>query len=251
MSIYSSPVKSVAARAASKQQAQEQKKKKPELALTETQPHDEQLENETPQEKRNRLARERRARLKQEKADAENGVTLATGKITPIVRDELDAVLKPPINKMVVGGGGAGGKKVQKQTASISIENGAAETTAAVSTPTDHTASSSKERVPLKRKNGESGDMETSNEPDEGGPAIPPKKKRWPRVPVEDAEEPPKWYTSLLSDVIKHKIDQAGEKATKKVIKETSEEVAKEKWADPMERGRQDKLFNQIFRSVY
>lgn len=184
---------------------------------------------ETAQDRRNRMARERRAKEKQAKLDAAQGVTLATGKVQPPVRDVRDPVYKPPKDKDVIKG------KRMSPTPDPPVPS-------PEPTPDPHP-----EPAP-------DPEPEPEPEPDSDETLVKKKQRKRRRVAwpaMEDPTEPPKWYTSLLTDVIKTKINYDGEKASKKIVKETSEEVAKEKWADPAERERQDKLFNQIFNSMY
>ncbi len=260
MAIYSESVPDLAQRVASK-------KKRPSAAAAREPTPQPPVLAETAQERRNRLARERRARQRQEKLDAENGVTLATGKIQPVIKDRQHPIHMSPTQKDVI--------PATTPSASSTVR-GAAPTTVAPDPPTSDGGSipsSSPSRSSRGRKttpspvpapvsppaaggdlpNGHHHTHPSSSSPpplaDDVGPSKPTKRaKVWPSI--DNPDEPPKWYTSLLTDVIKAKLDQTGEKTSKRVLKETSEEVAKEKWADPAERQKQDKLFHQIFRRM-
>lgn len=222
MAIYSTPVLDVSSRLAAKKKTASKK------ASAQPVPTPNPVEaaplEETPQQKRNRLARERRAQQKQALLDQQEGVTLATGKIKPVVKDTAQPVYTPPAEKQVIP------RKRKTPPPPPSVDSHPE------GPPVNGSASTSTE-VALEPISDEEMEKKIRKKK---------QKKVW-----NDPTEPPRWYTSLLTDVIKAKIEHDGEKASKKIVKETSEEVAKEKWADPCERERQDKLFNQIFRSMY
>lgn len=229
MAIYSTSIAELTRRVAAKT-ATPKKKAKAAAAAHEKEPEP----AETPRERTNRLARERRARKKQEDLDHAAGVTLATGQVEMPVRDPKDTKHVSPKEKTVI--------PARRQ----SPASDAAAAPAAVHETNGHIA----EEI----ENGTDEEDEETVDEDAPPPAALPAPPRQKKVKVHHSfpEEPPKWYSNLLKEVIKTKLHEAGEKASAKAIKETGDEMAKERWADPEEqakmRASQDKLYSQIFR---
>ena len=194
---------------------------------------------ETPNERRNRLARERRALQKQAKLDAEAGVTLATGKAQPPVKDLAQPTFKTPSKKDAVPA-----TMLTASTTNVTSEEEPSPPLPALPAKTTTTTTAAV-----------NDDEEEEETPRKSRWPVPPKTSRRKNPGTHDDTEPPTWYTRLLTEVIKTKMDEVGEKASKKVIKETTEEIAKDRWASPEERervrGNQDKLYNQMFGRVF
>lgn len=219
-------------------------------------------ETEDARERRNRLARERRARKKQEVLDTKAGVTLATGKIQLPKVDPNDSVFVPP-------------PKLKKQRVKKSpspqpvqepdpVDNQPEEEEDHLSEDEDEQPSDTSSNNNEMLTEEEAYDAIMEDEPPT--PVTTPKRKRV--TPVPDApkkkkptnlsagsenDEPPKWYTKLLTEIVKVKVDEAGEKVSKKVMEAAGHDVATERWADPAQRDKirasQDRLYNEIFGS--
>jgi hypothetical protein len=246
MAIYSTPLADIAKRVAAKKNTP---KKNPANGFVgKVDPVIAKLSKEEQREHKNRLARERRARAKQALADVKAGVTLATGHTVPPTVDPTDPVHVPPRQKETV-------PARKRKSPPAAVQQQVKHLTPPPS------VSSSCEDSEEDDDGGDHGDDAAADdeqvEPEEE-PEPPKKKVRVVRepapVPVPVApgsDEPPRWYTNLLTEIVRMKTEEAGEKASKKIIKETGDEIAKEKWADPLEREKtranQDKLYNQMF----
>lgn len=215
------------------------------------------LANETPAQRRSRLARERRARIKQEKEDAKAGVTLATGAVSFPVKDPSQPVFKTPKRKLAVGDGpAAAAKGVGAHAANGSTAPPAGNGPSAGETDVSGTGSAP--TAAAHPTTSDASDVDEDSAATAAAAAAPAAKKtkrvkkdgKWPAA-NEEPSEPPAWYTRLLTEVIKTKLETHGEKASAKAIKTTGDEVAREQWSQPAERERvranQDKLYNQMF----
>lgn len=221
---------------------------------------------EDARERRNRLARERRARKKQDVVDTKAGVTLATGKIQLPKVDPNDSVFVPPPKLKK--------QRVKKLPSPQPVQEPDPVDNQPKEEEEDHLSEDEEEQ----QSDTSSNEMLTEEEAyealmeDEQEEPVPvqqtPKRKRITPTPVPDApkkkkptnlsagsenDEPPKWYTKLLTEIVKVKVDEAGEKVSKKVMEATGHDVATERWADPAQRDKirasQDRLYNEIFGS--
>lgn len=241
MAIYSTSIAELTRRVASKTSGKKHNKPK--------------ANEETARERTNRLARERRARKKQEELDHAAGVTLATGKVDMPVRDESDLVHVQPKEKAAVPRPSPSApatpqtKKKGKQPAAAPAPDESEDAASKENQEPDDAGVDQPEEE-------EQDSTDTEEEQDDANIEKPPVKKKRRRTQSRSSssfpDTPPKWYTKLLTEVIKTKMTEAGEKASAKAIKETGDEMAKERWADPEEqakmRASQDKLYSQIFR---